>query len=95
MRNIALEVSSRPPELNPTNKRLLLSAYLNLVCKKLRRGASVEEREILALLPFTVSNGSQRNDEPRYEICGPMGEKAVDASDEDWSQRVAEAGALR
>jgi hypothetical protein len=81
--------SQTVPQLNPAAKRLLLSAHLSLVCKKLRRGLSVEEQEILALLPFTVSNGSQPDEELRGEICDEPTE------DQDWTRRVAEAGALR
>lgn len=80
-------------QLNPAAKRLLLSAHLGLVWKKLRQGLPVEDREILALLPFTVSNGwradEEISDESRDDSVAP------DGSDEDWSQRVANAGALR
>lgn len=77
-------------ELNPAAKRLLLSAHLSLVCKKLRRGLSVEEREVLALLPFTIPNNSQADDEAHDEICDEPAE-----DDRDWARRVAEVGALR
>jgi hypothetical protein len=70
-------------ELNHAAKRLLLSAHLNLVRKKLRRGLSVEEREILALLPFTIPNDSQTDDSGSAK------------DDEGWAQRVADAGAFR
>ena len=83
-------MSRRPSEresakqLNPAAKRLMLSAHLGLMCKKLRRGLCVEEQEILALLPFTVSNGFHPKDET----------PPLSAEDLDWSERVASAGAL-
>ena len=43
-------------ELTPANRRALLKAHLWLCVKKLGRGQSIEEREIMALLPFTESN---------------------------------------
>lgn len=80
------------PELTPTEKRLLLSAHLSLVCKKLRRGLSVEEQEIRALLPFTISNGAQIDGDLRDE---PSDTVAIDLSDRDWSERVTSASVLR
>jgi hypothetical protein len=66
-----------------------VGAHLNLVCKKLRRGLSVEEREILALLPFTIPNGSPA-DEAHEEIYGEPAGTMGDASDEHWARRLAE-----
>jgi hypothetical protein len=47
---------STDSELTPANRRALLKAHLWLCVKKLGRGQSIEEREIMALLPFTESN---------------------------------------
>jgi hypothetical protein len=77
-------------QLDPSAKRLMLSAHLNLVRAKLRRGLSVEEREILALLPFTIPNGSLPGDEAHEEIYGAPAGNMVDASDEHWWRRLAE-----
>jgi hypothetical protein len=66
-------------DLDPAEKRLMLSAHLSLVAKKLRRGLCVEEREILDLLPFTVANGWQ----PESAV--------IDSGDEDWARRLAVA----
>lgn len=38
------------------NRRALLKAHLWLCVKKLGRGQSIEEREIMALLPYTEAN---------------------------------------
>lgn len=81
-RNDALQVR---PELNPSAKRLLLSAHLKLISKKLRRGACVEEGELLSLLPFTVPNGWQSDSTAPKELS-PSGA--------EWMQHVVEASAL-
>jgi hypothetical protein len=70
-------------QLNPASKRLLLSAHLSLMFKKLRRGVSVEEQELLALLPFTVPNGWQ-----------PETETEAEPGDQRWLQLVESARAL-
>jgi hypothetical protein len=75
-------------ELNPATKRLLLGAHLALLRKRLRRGLCVEEREILALLPFTVADGS-RPEGGKHELQSAPGV----ALDQEWWARLAEAGA--
>jgi hypothetical protein len=72
-------------QLNPAAKRLLLSAHLNLVAKKLRRGLSVEEQEVLALLPFTVPNGWQDEHESALQS---------DEDDQRWLNLMETARAL-
>jgi len=54
--------------------------------QKLRRGLSVEEREILALLPFTIRDDATCK-EPQYHDAGN------DWRHEDWARRVPNAGA--
>jgi len=78
------------PELDAASKRLLLGAHLNLVAKKLRRGLSVEEREIVALIPFTIPNNPQADAETHDEIGDEPAGSVVDASDEHWAKRLAE-----
>jgi hypothetical protein len=89
-------VGSNNPDsqLSPTTKRLLLSAHLNLVVRKLRRGVDVEQQEILQLLPFTISNCSRAEGEERQE---PARDETIKWSDEDadWARRMADVGALR
>jgi hypothetical protein len=86
--------SNPDSQLSPTTKRLLLSAHLNLVVKKQRRGVNVEQREILQLLPFTISNCSRAKDKERQE---PARDEAITWSNEDadWARRMADVGALR
>ena len=88
--------SQRPPgsaypdqELNPAAKRLLLSAHLNVISKKLRRGLCVEAGEISALLPFT--DGWRPNDEIHDDANGAP---VTDSHDEQWAERLRLVGAL-
>jgi hypothetical protein len=85
-RNLPSGNTNPDSELDPASKRLLLSAHLGAVHKKLRRGLSVEEREILALLPFTIPDGA---------TCKESRCDDADSAwrDEDWARRVADAGA--
>ena len=76
-------------QLNPAAKRLLLSAHLNLVAKKLRRGVDVEQQEILQLLPFTISSCS------RPEVEESARTVAWSDEDADWARCMADVGALR
>lgn len=80
------------PELTLEAKALMLSAHLNLVHKKLRRGIPVEQREILQLLPFTVSDGwrpeVRQSPEPFEEV------PVLSVEDQDWQGRVMEASSL-
>jgi hypothetical protein len=78
-------------ELPAAAKRLLLSCHLNLIFKKLRRGVSVEEREIVALLPFAVKDGWRSEGETGDQSNDVL---VIDSSDEDWAQRLASAGAI-
>jgi hypothetical protein len=73
------------PELDAATKRLLLSAHLGLVFKKLRRGLCVEEQELLALLPFTVPNGWQEESRTK---------RRPDEQDQRWLQLVESARGL-
>jgi hypothetical protein len=50
-----LSSTNRHSELTPANRRALLKAHLWLCVKKLGRGQSIEEGEIIALLPLTES----------------------------------------
>lgn len=83
-----LPLGSPDSELTPETKRLLLSAHLSFVFKKLRRGLCVEEHELLALLPFTVRDGWQPDDTASDEPDDTAA--VIAASDADWARRVAE-----
>lgn len=95
--NVALDVGERQDfhgaansdsQLNPAPKRLLFSAHLDLMCKKLRRGFCAEEQEVLALLPFTVPNGWQPDDAARKELHDAA---VIDSGDKNWARRLAAA----
>lgn len=72
-------------QLDPAAKRLMLGAHLGQIFKRLRRGLSIEEQEIRALLPFTVCDGW------RPELGN---EPEPDEGDQRWLQLVESARAI-